>query len=273
MCICLLTSTGLPGEPRKGPRLSASCIPTEALAPHRPGGLGASAAPRTGPAGSPRWKRCLCRDLWDSRPSISRFVPANRGHAEPSGGAESSGVRTGVRAGRPPSCWARVRAGSGSRGGRGARPAVRPSDTLFSCRAVVRLRVPAPFRSLLRVRARSWWHRVDGEQHVSGGGGREKSHSVGFQFQTRGEQANPALRRGPSAGRAQRVRQTEGRARAPSAQRDQGRGEGPGQRRPGGCERARLAGLRLRSCCRGEEPGLWAVPGPGGPEASDSGRT
>lgn len=273
MCICLLTSTGLPGEPRKGPRLSASCIPTEALAPHRPGGLGASAAPRAGPAGSPRWKRCLCRDLWDSRPSISRFVPANRGHAEPSGGAESWGVRTGVRAGRPPSCWARVRAGSGSRGGRGARPAVRPSDTLFSCCAVVRLRVPAPFRSLLRVRARSRRHRVDGEQHVSGGGGRGKSHSVGFQFQTRGEQANPALRRGPSAGRAQRVRQTEGRARAPSAQRDQGRGEGPGRRRPGGCERARLAGLRLRSCCRVEGPGLCAVPGPGGPEASDSGRT
>lgn len=166
--ICLLTSTGLPGEPRKGPRLSASCIPTEALAPHRPGGLGASAAPRAGPAGSPRWKRCLCRDLWDSHPSISCFVPANRGHAEPSGGAGSRGVRTGVRAGRPPSCWARVRAGSGSHGGRGARPAVRPSDTLFSCRAVVRLRVPAPFRSLLRVRARSRRHRVGGAARLRG---------------------------------------------------------------------------------------------------------
>lgn len=129
----------------------------------------------------------------------------------------------------------------------------------------------ARFSACARGRDGIAWGR--GEQHVSGGGGKGKSHSVGFQFQTRGEQANPALRRGPSAGRAQRVHQTEGRARAPSAQRDQGRGEGPGRRRPGGCERARLAGLRLRSCCRVEGPGLWAVPGPGGPEASDSGRT
>lgn len=91
-------------------------------------------------------------------------------------------------------------------------------------------------------------------------------HEVSRRTQLCGEgraPGGPSVFARPRGGRARRLRTGTGRGT--------GRGTRAAPARGLGARAA--AGLRLRSCCRVEGPGLWAVPGPGGPEASDSGRT